>query len=723
MSCESVCAVDSSHIRARSRISRRTGFRSGAATASPLTVCVLVVCILVVCVVSAIPSHAGESDDSATGCRYSGPSDIAVTHDGRHLLILEKDSRSLRKVDVDGKENAVVLSLPIAPERMRLFPNGRCVAVVGGGVKGELVLIDLETWKIDRRIRVGHTPTDIVMAYDKEAATPVTAYVANRFGGDISVIDLAGGNETARWKAGREPIALALTPDGKKLAAVGHLPEDDALNTGISSRFRIFNTADGSAKVIISRSGAVNMRDLCLSPDGRYAFASGNIGHFEQIPTNVDGGWMNENALFALDMEKEEFANVFYLDDYAYGAGNPWGVTLSDCKRFLVVSHAGSCEITLMNLAKMIDVLDKRTFPYQTDPNRLNANAPAENSAAENSAAENRTPIPPVADALPLRLRIRLGLKGMRRAVMSKETVYVTGYFEDSIGRIVLQMTEPIEPSRNRLADELLHRLPVLPETSQSIPKDGPLRFEPTEPLAPMKGVVVERGVARLGPVPDKTPERRGEMLFHDAIVCKEHWQSCTSCHSDGRSDCLNWDLLNDGMGNPKNSKSMVLAHETPPCMAHGVRADAETAVRSGFHGILFIDLPEKDYRDVDAYLRALAPVESPYRIDGNLSPAARRGKLLFHDSRTGCSVCHPEPLFTDLQRHDVDTLSPVDHSPEFDTPTLIECWRTAPYLHDGRYVTLHDLIRSGKHVDTDGRLDKLTDEEIDDLVEYVLSL
>ena len=30
---------------------------------------------------------------------------------------------------------------------------------------------------------------------------------------------------------------------------------------------------------------------------------------------------------------------------------------------------------------------------------------------------------------------------------------------------------------------------------------------------------------------------------------------------------------------------------------------------------------------------------------------------------------------------------------PDFDTPTLIEVWRTAPYLHDGRYLTIEELI------------------------------
>jgi cytochrome c peroxidase len=112
------------------------------------------------------------------------------------------------------------------------------------------------------------------------------------------------------------------------------------------------------------------------------------------------------------------------------------------------------------------------------------------------------------------------------------------------------------------------------------------------------------------------------------------------------------------------------------------------------------------------------------YAPDGttSLSESAKRGKRLF-DSAAGCAVCHPAPLFTDLRLHDVDTQSPGDFEPLYDTPTLIEVWRTAPYLHDGRYKTLRELIVDGKHVNTKGQLDKLSETEIDDLIDYVLSL
>ncbi|NQT91693.1 MAG: hypothetical protein HQ559_02950, partial [Lentisphaerae bacterium] len=79
-----------------------------------------------------------------------------------------------------------------------------------------------------------------------------------------------------------------------------------------------------------------------------------------------------------------------------------------------------------------------------------------------------------------------------------------------------------------------------------------------------------------LGPKRKLTAVRRGEMLFNDADMCFQKWQSCASCHPDVRTDGLNWDLLNDGMGNPKNTKSLFLSHKTPPVMITGVRDKAE---------------------------------------------------------------------------------------------------------------------------------------------------
>ena len=184
-----------------------------------------------------------------------------------------------------------------------------------------------------------------------------------------------------------------------------------------------------------------------------------------------------------------------------------------------------------------------------------------------------------------------------------------------------------------------------------------------------------------LGPKPELTVERRGEMNFNDATICFQHWQSCASCHVDARTDGLNRDLLNDGIGSPKNTKSLLLSHRTPPVMSTGNIPNAETEVRKAIAHLLFSQRPDEDAVAIDEYLKSLEPVPSPYLVEGKLSPAAERGKLLFFDKQVGCSDCHRGPLYTDQALHDVGSKVQYDRRRAFDTPTLIENWRTAPYL------------------------------------------
>ena len=112
-----------------------------------------------------------------------------------------------------------------------------------------------------------------------------------------------------------------------------------------------------------------------------------------------------------------------------------------------------------------------------------------------------------------------------------------------------------------------------------------------------------------------------------------------------------------------------------------------------------------------------------PHLVDGKLSEAAERGKELFSSERVGCHRCHPAPLFTDLKSHNVGTRNASDRGDIFDSPTLIEAWRTAPYLHGGRYTSIRELLVEGRHGLRGSRHRDLTDQELADLVEFVLSL
>ena len=275
-----------------------------------------------------------------------------------------------------------------------------------------------------------------------------------------------------------------------------------------------------------------------------------------------------------------------------------------------------------------------------------------------------------------LRRRVALSGEGPRAAVYGGDRLFCAEYYSGTLARVA-----PRAPARQR--DEVT--------------------------------------ALALGPVRPVDTVRLGEQFFHDATLCFQQWHSCSSCHPDVRSDTLNWDLLNDGLGNPKNTKSLLLAHATPPAMITGIRPGAESAVRAGIRHIQFATRPEQDAVALDEFLKSVRPVPSPQLVNGRLSPAAERGREIFDQAL--CSRCHSGPYWTGQKLHDLRLGQGRDEGRPMDTPTLIESWRTAPYLHDGRAPDLCSLFRDHNDQDRHGRTRDLSDAELCDLIEYVLSL
>ncbi len=226
-----------------------------------------------------------------------------------------------------------------------------------------------------------------------------------------------------------------------------------------------------------------------------------------------------------------------------------------------------------------------------------------------------------------------------------------------------------------------------------------------------------QSGSISLGDQPEMTPERYGEFLWNNASLCYQGWQSCSSCHPDGRADAFNWDESGDGLGTTKNTPSMLYSFRTPPVMKTGLCDNAKLMVEESVAGALIAVISEDKLEAMDAYLRSLLPVESPYlNKDGSYTQAALAGKQLFEE--VGCAVCHPAPLYTDLKKHTSPYLGSDGswENRDFDTPTLVEIWRSAPYIYDGSVSDISAVIQKFANR-------TLTEKELADLTEFVLSI
>lgn len=602
---------------------------------------------------------------AAESAPWLSPNALAASPDGSALFVACATGQRVVVMDTQAGTIAASIAVPPNPSGLAVSADGRRLWVTCGNPAGLVAVVDTASKQVIARIPAGHTPNAPVVSKDGK-----TLYVCNRFNDDVSFLNLATNKETCRVKVEREPVAAALTRDGNFLLVANLLHQRPADADNVAAVLSVIDTA--AAKVVKTLhlpNGSGSLNDVRISPGGKSAVITHILSRFNLPTTQLDRGWINTNAMTLVDIEHMEVLNTVLLDNVDQGAANPWAAAWTPDGKTLVITHAGTHEISIIDfpalLAKLASV-----------PRETLAGHPADYASASRTTADVPNDLAFLVNVR-RRLKLPAGDLGPRAVTMLGNLAYIANYFSDTLAVVDTATAYP---------------------KWQSFP---------------------------LGTPPAMTAERQGEIYFNDAGICFQNWQSCASCHpGDARMDALNWDLPNDGIGNPKNNKSLLLVHRTPPSMSLGVRETAGEAVRAGIRHILFSVQPPAVGDALDAYLKALRPVPSPHLQQGVLSPAAERGKALFNDEATSCASCHPPGLFTDLQQYEVGTAGRCDKpNQKFDTPTLIESWRTAPYLHDGSAATIHDVITSHNRGDAHGKTANLTEPQRADLIEYVLSL
>ncbi len=597
--------------------------------------------------------------------REAGLAPVAMVPaaNSHRLFVACATARAVLVLDRDTGKWVQRIELPDAPSGLALSADGSRLFVTCGAAESRICSIDIARGTVASCLPAGHATRSPVLAPDGKRL-----YVCDRFDDCVTVHELSQKSEPVHIAVPRQPIALALTTDGKTLLIAHHLPDGRADQGPVSAGVSVVDLATRKVAAHLALpAGSGLLREINIAPDGRIAAVSHNLAHFKVPTTQVDRGWMNTGALTLIDIPARAVINTVLLDEVDRGAANPWAIAWTADSQILAVSHAGTHDLSVIDVPALLARL--RSLTVKPAPSRHESFQAASRVAADVPSD--------LAFLVGIRRRVPLAGNGPRSLAIAGSQLFAAGYFSDTVERVDL--------------------------------RDGPL-----EPVTMAQG-----------PPQTASPIRRGEMLFNDATLSFQGWQSCASCHSDdARVDGLNWDLLNDGIGNPRNTKSLLWAHRTPPAMSSGVRETAETAVRAGLSHILFTVQSEDVPAALDAYLRSLQPLPSPTRVHGALSPAARRGEALFRSPETGCAGCHSGGLRTDMHAHDVGTAGPFDQGRTlFDTPALVELWRTAPFLHDGSCVSLQELLTSRNSADRHGRTSHLSKPQIDDLVAYLLSL
>ncbi|WZO97013.1 cytochrome c peroxidase [Isosphaeraceae bacterium EP7] len=226
---------------------------------------------------------------------------------------------------------------------------------------------------------------------------------------------------------------------------------------------------------------------------------------------------------------------------------------------------------------------------------------------------------------------------------------------------------------------------------------------------------------------------RRGEMLFHDAKRSFNQWYSCNTCHSDGHTNGLDYDTLNDGsqdlstahLRSRKKAPTLRGVASTGPWTWHGWQTSLEDATIESFTKSMQGKAPtDEEVKALVAYLGTLDHPKNPNLApDGSLTESARRGEDIYRSPKAACNTCHGGANLTDGKVHLTGLEEPGDAYRGYNPPSLKGAYDKAPYLHDGRSETLRDALKGPHSPEEVTGLGELTEQELDDLIAYVKSL
>jgi len=272
----------------------------------------------------------------------------------------------------------------------------------------------------------------------------------------------------------------------------------------------------------------------------------------------------------------------------------------------------------------------------------------------------------------------------------------------------------------------------------------------------------------------NKEGVKLGRMLFFDKSLSKKNDVSCATCHnptfafadtsslSSGHQGQftkrntppilnLAWakNFFWDGGGKNLESVSLAPLHQDGE-MGWKDLLDLEKRLQSNQkYCQLFKATFDTDTIQLAYILRALAQFQRSIVHSESKWDKWKLNKLQFESKELAgmslfnqkCSSCHTPPLFTDDQFHQVtnektDTSNSKDDAQrgraritqnkkdehQYRTPTLRAILKTAPYLHDGRYKDLNNLLFSPEFNQMHAKT-QLSNHEKDLLIRFIITL
>jgi len=136
------------------------------------------------------------------------PAALAVTPDGKDLLVANKGDDTVSSVDVASGKVVKTATVGLEPDAVAVTPNGALALVANFG-DNTVTPLALPSLRIEPAIAVGRQPVAIAVS-----PTGTLALVSDYEDGTVTPISLPALKAGVPVGVGAEPVALYITPDG-----------------------------------------------------------------------------------------------------------------------------------------------------------------------------------------------------------------------------------------------------------------------------------------------------------------------------------------------------------------------------------------------------------------------------------------------------------------------------------------------------------------------------
>jgi len=582
-----------------------------------------------------------------------------LTPDGKELYVACEAGHSVIVIDVASRQKVAEIPVGGHPTDVTFTPDGQR-AFISNRLDDTVSVIDVISRTQFGTIPVGDEPHGVLT--DRAGKR---LYVLNTSAGSVSIVDIAAQKEIKRLTASRSPWSLSLSPDGSQIYVTNSLSRFVPFRAPSVSEVTVI---DVERNVVAERrivDAANLMQGVAWHPSGRYALITLNRTKNLVPMTRLLQGWTITNGLGVI--WRDGRVDQILLDEPGMSFPDPADVAITPDGRWALVTSSGSNRVAVVDLEKMIGMLETAS-PYEREhvlPNHLGK------------------PTEFVVRHIP----VEVSPRGVTIAADGK-TAFVANALDDSVTALDLERWEavgridlggPKEITKARFGEQVFH--------SANITFHRQFSCHSCHPDGHVDGLTYDIEPDGLGISPVDNRTLRGIL---DTAPFK-------------------WEGTNPSLQRQCGPRLAVFFTRIQPFTPEQLAALD--------YYISTIPRPPNRYRPLGAELteaqRRGKMIFSRTRTnDGRLIPKENR-----------CSTCHSPPLYTDRLRHDIGTKQELDRGGEFDTPHLNNIYDSAPYLHNGIAPTLEEIWTVHNPNDEHGVTNDMTKDQLNDLIEYIKTL